>query len=79
MNEVIATKVKEILAEQLGLEVGQIKLTDRLLQDLGADSMDVSELIMELEESFETDISDEEAEKLLTVGDIVTWLTENAE
>ena len=67
-------KVKDIIEKELGVE--RDKLTDgaSFIDDLGADSLDIVELVMEFEKEFEIDIPDEEAEKLRTVGDAVTYL-----
>ena len=67
-------KVREIIVRELGVE--RDKLTDgaSFIDDLGADSLDIVELVMEFEKEFEIDIPDEEAEKLRTVGDAVTYL-----
>lgn len=70
-------RVKEILAEQLGIDEGEIKLESSFIDDLGANSLDVVELIMALEEEFDLEISDEEAEKIVTVGDAVEYLKAN--
>ncbi|MDQ6887971.1 MAG: acyl carrier protein [Gemmatimonadota bacterium] len=67
-------KVKEIIAKELGVE--REKLTDdaSFMEDLGADSLDTVELVMEFEKEFNIDIPDEDAEKLRTVGDALTYL-----
>ena len=67
-------KVREIIVRELGVE--RDKLTDgaSFIDDLGADSLDIVELVMEFEKEFEIDIPDEEAEKLRTVGDAVSYL-----
>ena len=69
-----ADKVKEIIVRELGVE--RDKLTDNasFIDDLGADSLDIVELVMEFEKEFNIDIPDEEAEKLRTVGDAVAYL-----
>ena len=67
-------KVREIIAKELGVE--REKLTDQasFMEDLGADSLDTVELVMEFEKEFNIDIPDEEAEKLRTVGDAIAYL-----
>lgn len=65
----LATRVFKVIAEQLGLDVTSIKLTDKFIADLGIDSLDVVEIVMALEDEFSTEITDEQAEKAVTVGD----------
>ena len=72
----IEEKVKDIIVKQLGVNAEQVTLTAKFVEDLGADSLDVVELILAFEEEFGADISDEEAEKLQTVGDAVRYITE---
>lgn len=67
-------KVKEIIVEQLGAKPEQVKMDSTILDDLGADSLDVVELVMALEEAFDIEIPDEEAEKINSVGDIVAYI-----
>lgn len=67
-------KVKSILADQLGLKEDKIKPESRIVEDLGADSLDVVELLMTMEDDFGVSVSDEEAVKLKTVADIVKML-----
>ena len=67
-------KVKAILMEQLNLQADKIKLESKIVEDLGADSLDVVELLMTMEDSFGVSVSDEEAVNLKTVGDIVKML-----
>jgi acyl carrier protein len=69
-----ATKVRDIIEKELGVE--REKLTDgaNFIEDLGADSLDIVELVMEFEKEFNIDIPDEDAEKLRTVGDAVAYL-----
>ncbi len=66
----IADRIKDIIVEQLGVNADQINPGAKFIEDLGADSLDIVELIMALEEEFGTEIPDEEAEKLQTVGDV---------
>ena len=73
----IFEKVKDIIAEELGIERDTIKLEDNLTDDLGADSLDAIELIMAVEESFDVEIADNDATAIKLVSDIVTYL-ENA-
>lgn len=67
-------KVKSILMEQLNLKAEKIQPTSRIVEDLGADSLDVVELLMTMEDNFNVSVSDEEAVNLKTVGDIVKML-----
>lgn len=69
-------KVKAIVVEQLGVDEAVIT-QETSFEDLNADSLDIVELIMALEEVFDLDIPDEEAEKIRTVGDAVTYINEN--
>jgi len=71
-------KVREIIVDQLGVSADQVKMEARFIDDLGADSLDTVELIMALEEEFGVEIPDEDAEKLVTVGDAVNYLKEHA-
>ena len=74
----IAERVKQIVAEQLGVDEDQITPEASFMDDLGADSLDTVELVMALEEEFDIEISDEDAEKIQTVQDAVDYITENA-
>ena len=67
-------KVKEIVVEQLGVEESEVVMEASFIDDLGADSLDIVELIMALEEEFELEIPDKEAEKITTVGDAVEYI-----
>jgi acyl carrier protein len=73
----IFEKVKDIIAEELGIEADIIKLDSDLADDLGADSLDAIELIMAVEEEFDVEIADSDATNIKLVSDIVTYL-ENA-
>ena len=73
----VAEKVKEIVVEQLGISAEQVSNDSKFIEDLGADSLDQVELIMALEEEFGTDIPDDEAEKLATVQDAITYVEAN--
>jgi acyl carrier protein len=68
-------KVKGIIAEQLGVSEGEIKPGSSFVEDLGADSLDIVELVMAMEEEFEVEIPDEEAERIKTVQDAVNYVT----
>src|SRR5512141_2382544 len=71
----VEAKVKGIIAEQLGVAEEEIKITSSFIEDLGADSLDIVELVMAMEEEFEVEIPDEEAENIKTVQDAVTYIT----
>jgi acyl carrier protein len=71
-------KVKHIIVEQLGVDEDEVKLEASFVDDLGADSLDVVELVMALEEEFELEISDEDAEKLVTVQKAIEYIQANA-
>ena len=71
-------KVKKIIAEQLSVGEDQIKLESAFVEDLGADSLDTVELVMALEEEFEIDIPDEEAEKIRTFQDVLNYIKAHA-
>ena len=68
------TKIKEIIIDKLGVEESKITSDARFLEDLGADSLDTVELIMQFEEEFDIEISDEDAEKLTTVGNSIDYI-----
>ena len=76
-NNQILEKVKGIISEQLGVAKDQIKAESHFVDDFGADSLDQVEIIMRFEEEFDIDIPDDIAEKMLTVGDVVNYITEN--
>ena len=71
-------RVKAVIVEQLGADESAVTLDASFVDDLGADSLDIVELIMGLETEFDLEIPDEEAEKIRTVGDAVNYIKENA-
>ena len=74
----IEQRVKKIVAEQLGVAEGDIKNESSFVNDLGADSLDTVELIMEFEKEFNIGITDDQAENIGTVGDAIKYIEENA-
>ncbi|MBL6765811.1 MAG: acyl carrier protein [Verrucomicrobiae bacterium] len=74
----IESKVRDIIVEQLGVNADQVIPDAKFIEDLGADSLDTVELIMALEEEFGIEVPDEEAEKLMSVGDVNKYIEENA-
>ena len=75
-EKTIEEKVKDIIVEQLGVYPEQVTREASFIEDLGADSLDTVELVMAFEEEFNVEVPDEDAEKLQTVGDVVTYITE---
>jgi len=73
----IIDKVKSIIVEQLGVEEEDVKIESSFVDDLGADSLDIVELVMALEEEFDLEIPDEDAEKIRTVGEAVKYIQEH--
>ena len=73
----IDKRIKEIVAEQLGVDEVQVTNEASFMDDLGADSLDTVELVMALEEEFEIEISDEDAEKIQTVQDAIDYITDH--
>jgi acyl carrier protein len=71
----IEDRVKDIIVDQLGVNADQVTLAAKFIEDLGADSLDTVELVMAFEEEFEIEVPDEEAEKLQSVGDVVSYIT----
>jgi len=74
----IFDKVKAIIVDQLGVEEDEVNAESSFIEDLGADSLDIVELIMALEEEFEIEVPDEDAEKLATVTDAVEYIKEHS-
>jgi acyl carrier protein len=70
----IEAKVKEIISQQLDVDVAQIKPESQFIDDLGADSLAIVELVLAFEEQFDIDIPDEDTEKIRTVGDAVSYI-----
>ncbi len=71
----IEERVKEIIVDQLGVSADQVTLEAKFVEDLGADSLDTVELVMALEEEFDVEVPDDEAEKLQAVKDVVAFIT----
>jgi acyl carrier protein len=74
----IEEKVKDIIVEQLGVNPEQVTPQASFIEDLGADSLDIVELVMAFEEEFGVEVPDEDAEKLRTVGDVIKYIEERA-
>jgi acyl carrier protein len=73
----VENKVKEIIAEQLDVSLDELKMEASFIDDLGADSLDIVELVMAMEEEFDIEISDDQAEKIRSVGDAVKYVQDN--
>ena len=78
MSEDISSKVRKIVAEHLGIDESKVSDDSSFIDDLGADSLDTVELVMAFEEEFGSEISDSDAEKILTVGDAVKFIENKA-
>jgi len=74
----IEQKVKDLIVEQLGVDADQVTETAKFIDDLSADSLDTMELVMALEEEFSLEIPDDEAEKIVSVGDAINYIKEHA-
>ena len=77
-NKELLAKVKQIISEQLGVDEDEVTTTASFVDDLGADSLDQVELVMALEEKFEIEIPDEDAEKMRTVQDAIDYIEKHA-
>ncbi len=75
-EKTIEEKVRDIIVEQLGVNAEQVTPSAKFIEDLGADSLDTVELVMAFEEEFGAEIPDDQAEKLLTVGDVTSYIKE---
>ena len=75
----IEHKVRDIIVEQLGVNADQVTTDAKFIEDLGADSLDTVELVMAFEEEFGIEVPDEEAEKLMTVGNVVQYIEDHAQ
>jgi acyl carrier protein len=75
--ENVEVKVKEIVAEQLSVDIGELEPSKSFINDLGADSLDIVELVMAMEEEFDVEIPDEDAEKIQTLGDAIKYVAEH--
>ena len=78
-TEEVFEKVKAVIVEQLGVSETAVEMEASFIDDLGADSLDIVELVMALEEEFDMEIPDSDAEKVVTVGDVVEYIKENAQ
>ena len=76
-SEEVFEKVKETIIEQIGVTDTAVTMEESFIDDLGADSLDIVELIMALEEEFDMEIPDADAEKIVTVGDVVEYIKEH--
>ncbi|RYY26430.1 MAG: acyl carrier protein [Sphingomonadales bacterium] len=75
--EEITTRVTALVVDHLGVDAGEVSLTSSFIDDLGADSLDIVELVMAFEEEFGVEIPDDAAEKITSVGDAVTYINEH--
>lgn len=72
-------KIKKIIADQLGADADEITMDSTFIEDLGADSLDVVELVMAMEDEFDMEIDEDEAENISTVGDVVEYIKANCD
>ncbi|HVN36684.1 MAG TPA: acyl carrier protein [Myxococcota bacterium] len=75
MGDSLEIKVRNILAEQLGVDLSEVTPDARILDDLGADSLDVVEMVMSIEEAFDIEVPDQDVEELRTVADVERYVT----
>jgi acyl carrier protein len=75
MSASLEERVKNLICDQLAVEAEKVTPTASFIEDLGADSLDIVELVMQMEEEFDLDIPDEDAEKMKTVGDVVKYIS----
>ncbi len=78
MSVTVEERVRNIICDQLAIEQDKVIQTASFIDDLGADSLDIVELVMTMEEEFDLDIPDEDAERMKTVGDVVQYITSKA-
>ena len=78
MSEALPEQIRKLVAEQLGVDPNQVTAQASILDDLGADSLDVVELVMAIEESFDIEIPDEFIETMRTIGDVEQYVSQNA-
>ena len=78
MAEAIESRVREIISEQLQIDAGELKLESSFIDDLGADSLDIVELVMAMEDALEMEIPDEDAEKIQTVKNVIDYIQKHA-
>ena len=78
MAATVEERVRNIICDQLAVEPEKVKLEASFIEDLGADSLDIVELVMTMEEEFDLDIPDDDAEKMKTVGDVIKYVTSKA-
>lgn len=78
MSTSVEERVRTIICDQLAVETDKVTAAASFIDDLGADSLDIVELVMTMEEEFDMDIPDEDAEKMKTVGDVVKYITSKA-
>lgn len=76
MDNGLVERVRRLVSDQLGVDPTEMQSSASILEDLGADSLDVVELVMAIEEAFDIEISDEEAESMRTIGDVEQYVTE---
>ncbi len=78
MDEALEARIRSIVADQLGVDRGEVTPDASILDDLGADSLDVVELVMAIEDEFDIEVPDEDVERMRTIGDMERYVTEHA-